>query len=491
MIIRTNLTWEPRFIEPFKPWFPDFVLRPQKIDTGSPKHISSTKIELSKMNFTSFPPTVTSIEAENYKEYIRKHPNYSFIPEELKKTWVHVSNKNKDSRSFYWDNERNRLIESDQIPKESKLANVARYIHPTKSHLCKKCKKWCSIYYVYPTANTRKWLNKLNTTYNYVTTDASTIFEIYTELNKNNELNNEFEKYFGMSMADLETQCKSDKYYGSKLSPGVMSNAPDRLDGFHCLNSVCGCRTIHDKGRHHENMKSYGCDRRAYELYSDGNCLLANAMMGKLNTITANCIICGNSNQMTADHIGPISLGFIHDPVNFQACCNSCNSSKNNRITEQDITKIKSIEANGTCLVSWWAIDSWEKSKDMSVNTLKDNLLKNTKKFQAILLWLKIHKHDILKSFNSEIYMDHDKSYKISNLEITSSGDIKYEWEASVTGKKTKKTQKDRTERILLEINEKKNAKIKISLSENETAYMSDITLANFKNKICKVLEGL
>ena len=103
------------------------------------------------MNFTPFPPTVTSIEAEKYEEYIRKHLNYSFIPEELKKTWVHVSNKNKDSRSFYWDNERNRLIESDQIPKESKLANVARYIHPTKSHLCKKCKKWCILdIYLHP-----------------------------------------------------------------------------------------------------------------------------------------------------------------------------------------------------------------------------------------------------------------------------------------------------------------------------------------------------
>ena len=114
--------------------------------------------------------------------------------------------------------------------------------------------------------------------------------------------------------------------------------------GFHCYNSICDCRKSKDKGRSDENMKSYSRDRRAYEMMSDGNVLLANTMMGKLNTVTSNCFMCGKSKKMTADHIGPISLGFIHDPMNFQACCSSCNSSKNNRLTQEDIEKIKEKE---------------------------------------------------------------------------------------------------------------------------------------------------
>ena len=49
----------------------------------------------------------------------------------------------------------------------------------------------------------------------------------------------------------------------SLLSPGVMSNAPDRLDGFHSYNKCC--RAKEDKGRSKENLNKYGEDRRAYE----------------------------------------------------------------------------------------------------------------------------------------------------------------------------------------------------------------------------------
>lgn len=427
---------------------------------------------------------------KTYEALIVAHEHYDFLPKEQKQNWVCVSKKGQNPRNSFWDANKQKLIDSGQIPKESILVNVARYIHPTKKHICAKCEMECSIYYEYPNANTWKWLKK---TFDYNKDDDTkylTIFEIYAKLTLTTK-KKDFEKYFGMSMADLETQCKSDKYSGSKLSPGVMSNAPDRLDGFHCYNTLCGCRAQHDKGRSTENMKSYTRDRRAYELFSDGKCLLANALMGKLNNITAKCFTCGKSDLMTADHIGPISLGFIHDPVNFQACCKRCNSSKNNRITEKDVAKIKSIEEKGTCLVSWWARDIWEKNKDMNINTLKDTLNKNTKKFLSLVRWLKINKLDIVDRFISEIYLDHEKSYDISVLEITSSGDIKYEYSESVTGKKTKNTQEERTKQILRELNDKKNTKIKIDLSEKETTYMSDITLANFKNKICKVLVGL
>ena len=45
----------------------------------------------------------------------------------------------------------------------------------------------------------------------------------------------------------------------SMLSPGVMSNAPDRLDGYHSYNACCRpC----DSGRSKKNLSTYGQDRR-------------------------------------------------------------------------------------------------------------------------------------------------------------------------------------------------------------------------------------
>jgi len=425
-----------------------------------------------------------------YEAFITNHPNYEFLPKEEKKNWVCASKNGKNSRKPYWDTKQKELIDLGHIPTKSTPVNTARFIHPTKKHVCGTCGFTCSIYYEYPHANTWKWLKKTFAYEKNEDTKHLTIFEIYEKLTESTK-KEKLEKYFGINMADLETQCKSDKYSGSKLSPGVMSNAPDRLDGFHTQASVCGCRAREDKGRSPENMKSYTRDRRAYELLSDGNCLVANALMGKLNTLTSTCFICGKSNLMTADHIGPISLGFIHDPLNFQACCKQCNSTKNNRITKEDIAKIKKIEEKNECLLSWWAKDAWENNKDKSITTLKNNLNKNTKKFLSVVLWLKTNKLDILDSFISEFYMNHTNSYTINDVEINSSGDIKFISTSAVTGKKTKDTQKIRTKEILLEINDKTNRKIKTVLSEKETTYLSDITLDNFKNKICKVLGGL
>src|SRR3989344_1701512 len=49
----------------------------------------------------------------------------------------------------------------------------------------------------------------------------------------------------------------------NSLSAGAMSNAPDRLDGYHTYN-LC-CRSKQDTGRHKSNLARYGEDRRAYE----------------------------------------------------------------------------------------------------------------------------------------------------------------------------------------------------------------------------------
>jgi Alw26I/Eco31I/Esp3I family type II restriction endonuclease len=431
-------------------------------------------------------------QRENYETIIKNHPNYSFIPEELRNNWVMVSKNSSNPRAPFWNDMLAKLIENGTIPNQSTLVNLARYIHPTKIHVCKSCHRGASIYYVYPSQNTVKWLeNTFSDCFKFEKDSLLTIFDIYQQINKEHK-NELFTSYFGMNIDQLEGKCKNDDYAGKKLSPGVMGNPPDRLDGFHCYNSIC-CRKTKDKGRSDENMKSYARDRRAYEYLSDGKILLANAVMGKLNTMKHSCFICGKNDQlMSADHIGPISLGYVHDPNNFQACCSTCNSSKNNRITNEDIKKIKILEETGINMLSWWANNTWNKYKNMDISVLYKRLSENAKKFMSIFEWLKVNKQHIIQEFINEIYMNHDKSYVIDNIDILSTGDIKFTHTEKITPhKKTKQTQKERTIQILLEKDSKINRKIKISLSDTDINDLSDIDIYTFKNKICKVLGDL
>ncbi len=426
---------------------------------------------------------ITSMDLRTqYEKSIKTHPNYAFLPEELKTNWVSVSKKGKNPRKPYWDAKQKELVESNQLPNKSIPVNVARFIHPTKMHVCKMCKLSHSIYYEYPNENTWKWLKK---TFNFEQTDETkhlTIFEIYRML----DTPAAFENYFGMPMDTLEKVCKSDGYSGKKLSPGVMSNAPDRLDGFHCYNSICGCRPAHDKGRSEENMKSYTRDRRAYEHLSDGNCLLANCLMGKLNTLRSTCFMCGKSAQMmTADHIGPISLGFIHDTVNFQACCVSCNTAKNNRLTQEDVQKLKMLEEQGNTIVSWWAEDAWKEVRDMDHETIKKHLDQNTKKFITVLEHLKATNPNVLEEFVTQIYMNHTKAYNINSVNVLPNGFIEFEYSEVVSKKKTKDTQYTRTVEILLQSTQKVNRKTKTHI---ETTDLLDITVDTFKSKTRTIL---
>jgi Alw26I/Eco31I/Esp3I family type II restriction endonuclease len=347
------------------------------------------------------------------------------------------------------------------------------------------CNQECSIYYEYPSANTWNWLEK---NFNTERNNSLTIFQLFNNITTQNK-EELFTRYFGFKMDELENLCKNDKYSGKKLSPGVMGNPPDRLDGFHCYNSICDCRKTKDKGRSDENMKSYTRDRRAYENFSDGNCLLANVVMGKLNTIKTTCFICHKEDQvMTADHKGPITLGFQHDPLNLQPCCSSCNSSKNNRLTQEDVDKIKVFEEKGINMLSWWAKDAWDKCKNTDNLTIRQILDENTKKFLCIIDWLKKNNPDILTEYINQIYMNHDKSYSINSIQVLPNGDIHFEHSEMLSLKKTKSKQKDRTIEILLEKNEKTNRKLKTTLSETEIEYLSNIELQTFQDYIRHVL---
>lgn len=159
-----------------------------------------------------------------------------------------------------------------------------------------------------------------------------------------------------------------------------MSNFPDRYDGFHTYNRCC--RAIQDKGRSKENLKSYNKDRRAYEYWNDGNIQAANQFMGS-----------SFFNNMSADHIGPISLGFVHDPLYLQPMLNGDNSSKRDRLQRVDIKKMIQIEKRtNTTAISWYAKELWEFIKENYVFAQDDffvvyrNILKqNMTNFMFIL----------------------------------------------------------------------------------------------------------
>lgn len=124
-----------------------------------------------------------------------------------------------------------------------------------------------------------------------------------------------------------------------------------------------------DTGRHSSNLARYSQDRRAYENWSEGDWNLSNRLMGEFGSFDEKviCPFCGKKRKMTADHIGPISLGFTHRPK-FNPLCKSCNSGKNNRITLEDVKILLKDEQKGEKVISWHSKYIWDSLKNKIEN---------------------------------------------------------------------------------------------------------------------------
>ena len=79
------------------------------------------------------------------------------------------------------------------------------------------------------------------------------------------------------------------------------------------------------------------------------------------------CPNCHHIRKMSADHIGPISLGFRHH-IYFKPLCSSCNSSKNNRFTYSDVKELLEIEQRNEDVISWHSKHIWDKVKFLVVD---------------------------------------------------------------------------------------------------------------------------
>lgn len=339
-----------------------------------------------------------------YMEYIVKHPNYKDMPNKFDDNgnirWVRTG-KSDPVLTKWWDDMVKKL-------KLNCRADVARYIHPKElkgMKPCQICGREMSIFYVYPNKNTLKKINELvNSSYEIYDLD---IFQIFDDLyGKNPETaKNVFQRIFKIPSNIDISQYKQyirinyvNKCAKGKLSPGVMCNPPDRLDGFHTYNACC--RSEEDTGRHKENLARYTQDRRAYENWAEGDYTLANRLMGAFQSYTKEeiCPICGKKARMSADHIGPISLGFTHRGK-FNPMCSSCNSKKNNRITLSDVKQLIKDEANGEQVISWHTKPLWDKLKT-AIDT-EDKAL-------ALSKVMRLHLHNVLLIL-PDIY---EKGYK-------------------------------------------------------------------------------
>lgn len=334
----------------------------------------------------------------NFVEYVSEivsHPNYEGMPAVYKADgdvdWTIPSNRKTGSQNWngnelrrdWW---RQKAVNFGIPLVGFWLRDAARINHPMGEKPCQTCGRVMQLAYVYPNKNLRNKLERRFPELLINWEDFPTIFDLLdsaTEEFGDVRAVREISKILGIQLKDessvieLAGRIQSDlvDLDAGPLSPGAMSNSPDRLDGFHTYN-LC-CRSNQDTGRSSQNLSKYIVDRRAYEHWSEGDWALADQVMRKMPIGycrgPALCAAKKYKVQLTADHIGPISLGFRHSPI-FNALCQTCNSAKNNRMSFEDIQQLIELEGLGNIVVSQQATKLWAHCSVL-VSTDKDALL--------------------------------------------------------------------------------------------------------------------
>lgn len=328
-----------------------------------------------------------------YEEEIANHPAYAGMPD-LRHSdgtiqWETPSNRgagvfqfSHDRRYQWWMKkaaETGIRTEEDQW-----ISKTSKAIHPTKLHPCKVCGRVMDIRYCYLSTNFMKRVQKLpfydgsvemeevthilDFVTSLIDTYGDAAYDALPGLLKCAQVKEIPDLPHDLSSWTAWIQQSYIPNEPSMLGPGAMSNAPDWLDGFHTFNRCC--RSTADKGRSKENLASYSTDRRAFENWSDGNWITANKLMGFINSNPAmkkeHCANEGNGGNhprpCSADHIGPISLGFCHRPE-FQLLCKPCNSAKNNRMYYSDVLHLMEAEEAGETVATWYANSIWQKCR--------------------------------------------------------------------------------------------------------------------------------
>lgn len=338
-----------------------------------------------------------------YAKKIVSHPNYAGMPDPIGEKgeiqWEAPSNRKsgkfKDTHHHRreWWRQKAISIGIDPDTNSTWISATAKSIHPFGTKPCKTCGKELEIAYAYPNEHFFQRLRKLR--YMDASFELSEVEHICALLERLNQsfgskIFDDLPRLFSTTSIKIPAIPKSldewKQYLRTKyipqeprvLSPGAMSNPPDRLDGFHSFNRCC--RSTSDTGRSKENLKSYVTDRRVFEYWVDGDWVAADRLMGQVRSNPIfNQEECFNITQgglhpkpCQADHIGPISLGFSHRPQ-FQLLCKTCNSGKNNRMYASDVKLLTEVELSGEPVISWFAQELWNLRKG-SVNSAETGL---------------------------------------------------------------------------------------------------------------------
>jgi Alw26I/Eco31I/Esp3I family type II restriction endonuclease len=324
-----------------------------------------------------------SKEFVTYMKKIVINPAYKGMPDAIKSDgkiqWEAPSNRSSgvyqfthNKRRDWWKSKAKSL--GIDVSKDQWISRTAKSIHPTGKKPCKRCGTVMQIAYIYPQASMIKRLKKhfdealefspldpitdiLDRLYNLYGDQIFQKIKLLLSV-KGLEIPDFNQNFDAMISWVINEYIPKEP---SVLSPGVMSNAPDRFDGFHSFNRCC--RGKADKGRHTNNLKSYTTDRRVFEFWSEGDWIAADRLMGLVKSKLMNepCFD-GGDGPPTADHIGPLSLGFCHHPK-FKLLSKSANSAKNNRMTLLDVQCLLSYESRGHQIISWYAKPLWDLRK--------------------------------------------------------------------------------------------------------------------------------
>ena len=294
----------------------------------------------------------------NYTKCIVAHENYKGLFFELgsdkQVKWVITGKSEKgQERRKWWDEQ--CKINSIKI-EPGCYAKIALKVHPTKKHVCQICGKSLSVEYVYPNARTITAFKKeFGISIVPFSKDIFLIIDDLVDVDSIEKVKRIFKIKENVSFTKetLKEYIKKnyvDGFAKGFLSPGAMSNSPDRFDGYHS-DGAC-CRHESDKGRNKSNLQRYGQDRRVYENWADGDWKKADRLMSYFR-----------KHGISADHIGPISLGFAHRPK-FNPLTSEANSAKNNRMSFSDVQELISDEENGDVVISWHSSFIWDRLKN-------------------------------------------------------------------------------------------------------------------------------
>ena len=366
-----------------------------------------------------------------YRKMIVNHQNYKNLPGIYNNSndirWVATGKSELgQKRKKWWLKKKQKLLNDGiKLDKRAELQPTCLYIHPTKKKADQTSGIMWDLRYVYPKALTLKKINKIFNK-NYLISDTeegakTTIFKIIKDVYKNEKFKNlenifpgiSKEKNIQKTLEFLEKEYVNK--FDARLSPGAMSNCPDRLDGFHdyCL----GNRSLTDKGRSKENLQTYGRDRRAYEKWADGDWKAADRLMKLIN-----------KHDKSADHVGPISLGFCHRP-SFNVMTKAENSAKGNRLTLNDFEQLI-IEEKKEEVVSWHTKPLWDLVKEKIKN--KKDVEKLSKLMRRNMDCVLIILHEISKIGYLKFLLS------ILNPQYAYFSNFKFENFNKVTGKYTK-----------------------------------------------------